>query len=238
MEYSKKRYKRRSTSLSDLPSPLPLYTCGVDEAGRGPLAGPVVASCVIFPGKEVICNIDENYKKERIQISYNHDENLSFETHVLPFLKDSKKTTVSQREKLFPMILQLCQVGIGYVDADAIDRLGIKHATHKAMLEALSKLPKEPSILLVDGNDGFDFDMENHPVIKGDEYIPQISAASIVAKVVRDTLLKEYAMDYPQYGFEQHKGYGTKLHRMRIVQHGLSPIHRASYCRSIHVSAS
>jgi len=174
---------------------------GVDEAGRGPLAGPVVASAVIFEEGVLIEGVN-----------------------------DSKKLTEKKREELFHIIHEKAiAVGIGIVSHEVIDRINILQASFLAMNKALEQLNVKPQQLLVDGNF---FRHEIYPVeniIKGDSLSHSIAAASIIAKVTRDSLMKELHEQYPQYGFAKHKGYGTKAHIEAIRHHGYSPIHRRSF---------
>lgn len=181
------------------------FVAGVDEAGRGPLAGPVVASAVIFEQGVAIDGVN-----------------------------DSKKLTEKKREELFRTIhKKALAIGIGVVSHDVIDRINILQASFLAMNKALDQLKLLPEQLLVDGNF---FRHEKFPVeniVKGDSLSHSIAAASIVAKVTRDALMKELHEQYPQYGFAQHKGYGTKAHIEAIRLYGYSPIHR----RSFHVDS-
>ncbi len=178
-----------------------LRIAGVDEAGRGPLAGPVVASAVIFEPGVLIEGVN-----------------------------DSKKLTEKKREALFHLIHEKAiAVGIGIVSHDVIDRINILQASFLAMNKALELLKIKPQQLLVDGNF---FRHEAYPVeniIKGDSLSHSIAAASIIAKVTRDSLMKEMHEQYPEYGFAKHKGYGTASHIEAIRQHGYSPIHRRSF---------
>jgi ribonuclease HII len=177
------------------------YIAGIDEAGRGPLAGPVVASAVIF--------------ERDIQIDG---------------VNDSKKLTGKKREELFHFILEKAiAVGIGIVSHEVIDRINILQASFLAMNKAIDQMSVKPQQLLVDGNF---FRHELYPVeniVKGDSLSHSIAAASIIAKVTRDALMVELHEQYPQYGFDRHKGYGTKAHIEAIKQHGYSPIHRRSF---------
>ncbi len=177
------------------------YIAGVDEAGRGPLAGPVVASAVIFEKNVMIDGVN-----------------------------DSKKLSEKKREELFHLIHEnALAVGIGIVSHAVIDRINILQASFLAMNKALDNLKIKPQRLLVDGNF---FRHEHYPVeniIKGDTLSHSIAAASIIAKVTRDALMKDLDSDFPQYGFAKHKGYGTKQHIEAIRQHGYSPIHRRSF---------
>lgn len=189
----------RKETLHLLPSPLPELVCGVDEAGRGPWAGPVVAAAVVFKGK------------------------------VPKYLRDSKQLSETKRELLFEEIMQCSYVGVGIQEAYIIDTIGIKQATHTAMSLAVDALGITPSLLLVDGKDNFVFSHEIFSIIKGDDLIAHISAASIVAKVTRDRIMKSHHEQYPQYGFDRHKGYGTKSHQSALNEYGVCPIHRTSY---------
>jgi ribonuclease HII len=179
---------------------------GVDEAGRGPLAGPVVASAVI---------IDE-YIEE------------------FDMINDSKKISEKKRELLYDIIMEKCEVGVGIVDHKEIDKYNILNATFMAMKRAIEEIASEYDIVLVDGNHKIrDFDKKQEAVIKGDGKSLSIAAASIVAKVTRDRIMVEYAKDYPEYLFEKHKGYGTKAHREVLVEKGATPIHRKSFLKKI-----
>lgn len=177
--------------------------CGIDEAGRGPLAGPVVAAAVIMdPGHEL-----------RLVV------------------KDSKKLTPLQRERIYERIMSSdgIKVGVAKVDAPSIDDMNILRATLKAMTEAVSRLPEKPLYALVDGNIAPDLSCTCIPIIKGDQSEPSISAASIVAKVVRDRYMIRMDELYPGYGFARHKGYPTKSHYEAIRSLGICPIHRRSF---------
>ena len=178
---------------------------GVDEAGRGPLAGSVVAAAVIVKNHEPLSEIN-----------------------------DSKKLSEKKREKLFDIIKENCIVGVGIVDEKEIDKINILNATFKAMREAISNLKEEFDLILVDGNHKIrGCELENECIIKGDGKSLSIAAASIIAKVTRDRMMKEEAEKYPEYGFERHKGYGTKLHREKIVEFGACEIHRRSFLGKI-----
>ena len=180
--------------------------CGVDEAGRGPLAGPVCAAAVILP------------------------ENLE-----LPGLTDSKKLTDKKRRELFPMIQeQAIAYGIGFATEQEIDEINILQATFLAMQRALDQLTVKPDLALVDGNRQKDFGVPVKTVVKGDSLSANIAAASILAKVTRDDLMVEMAQKYPQYGFEIHKGYGTKAHYAALRENGASPIHRMSFLKKFY----
>lgn len=180
--------------------------CGVDEAGRGPLAGPVCAAAVILP---------------------KHLE--------IPGLTDSKKMTDKKRRELFLLIQeQAVSYGIGLASQEEIDEINILQATFLAMERALSQLNVRPDMVLIDGNRERDFGVPVQTVIKGDSLSANIAAASILAKVTRDNLMMELAQQYPQYGFEIHKGYGTKAHYEALRQYGASPIHRRSFLKKFY----
>lgn len=180
---------------------------GVDEAGRGPLAGPVVAACVV---------IDSNFK---------------IDTDELKLINDSKKLSHTQREKLFKVIKdKVLTVEIGIVDNITIDKINILQASFSAMRKAIKKLKLEPDYILVDGNFKIpNLDKPQTAIIQGDGKVFCIAAASIIAKVSRDYLMTEFAKQYPDYDFAQHKGYGTKLHLAKIKTFGPCPIHRLSF---------
>lgn len=178
------------------------YVCGVDEAGRGPLCGPVVAAAVI---------LDRNAHLEGVN--------------------DSKKLSEKKREKLFDDIMEKAiAVGIGISDVDMIEEINILNATKEAMKEAVSGLSIKPDFVLIDGNQDIQIDIDRTTVVSGDALSESIAAASIIAKVTRDRLLREYDKEYPEYGFAKHKGYGTKMHIEAIKKYGLTPIHRPSFC--------
>lgn len=178
------------------------YVCGVDEAGRGPLCGPVVAAAVILPKDAHIEGVN-----------------------------DSKKLSEKKREKLFDDIMEnALAVGIGMSDVEVIESINILGATKEAMKEAINNLAVKPEYVLIDGNQDISIDIDRQTVISGDALSQSIAAASIIAKVTRDRLLKQYDEVYPQYGFAKHKGYGTKQHIEAIKEHGLTPIHRPSFC--------
>lgn len=180
--------------------------CGVDEAGRGPLAGPVCAAAVILP------------------------------PHVeIDGLNDSKKLTDKRRRELFPIIKeQAVAYGIGLANHEEIDEINILQATYLAMERALAALSVKPELALIDGNRAKDFGLPVETVVKGDSRSASIAAASILAKVTRDDLMLEAAGIYPQYQFEVHKGYGTKAHYAALTEHGASPIHRRSFLRKFY----
>ena len=180
--------------------------CGVDEAGRGPLAGPVCAAAVVLPnGLEI------------------------------PGLTDSKKLTDKKRRELFPIIQeQAIAYGIGLASHEEIDEINILQATYLAMERALAQLHTKPDIALVDGNRAKDFGLPVRTVVKGDSLSANIAAASVLAKVTRDNLMLELAQQYPEYGFEVHKGYGTKAHYEALRQYGASPIHRVTFLKKFY----
>jgi ribonuclease HII len=174
---------------------------GLDEAGRGPLAGPVVAAAVVLAPTKKMAGID-----------------------------DSKKLSPEQREKIFSLILQqAAAVGIGVVDAREIDRLNILRASLKAMEQAVQNLPLSPDFLLIDGIHSLTLPLAQRAIPKGDQRCQSIAAASIVAKVTRDRLMLAYHDEYPQYNFARHKGYGTREHLQAIRQYGCCPLHRQSF---------
>ena len=177
--------------------------CGVDEAGRGPLAGPVCAAAVILPPHADI-----------------------------PGLNDSKKLSDKRRRELFPVIKETAVAyGIGIATHEEIDEINILQATYLAMERAIRALSVKPELALIDGNRARDFGIPVETVVKGDSRSASIAAASILAKVTRDDMMLELADTYPQYGFEIHKGYGTKAHYAALDEHGISPIHRMSFLK-------
>ena len=177
------------------------YVCGIDEVGRGPLAGPVVAGAVILP--------------KDCQILY---------------LNDSKKLTAKKREELYDVIMkEAVAVGIGYASPARIDEINILQATYEAMREAISKLPIQPDVLLNDAVKIPGVNIYQVPIIKGDAKSVSIAAASIVAKVTRDRLMEEYDAHIPEYGFASNKGYGSAQHIEALKKYGPSPIHRRSF---------
>ena len=180
--------------------------CGVDEAGRGPLAGPVCAAAVILPK-----HLD------------------------IPGLTDSKKLTDKKRRELFPLIQERAVAyGIGLASQEEIDEINILQATFLAMERALAQLQVRPDLALIDGNREREFGVPVQTVVKGDSLSANIAAASVLAKVTRDDLMMELAQQYPQYGFEIHKGYGTKAHYEALRQYGASPIHRKSFLKKFY----
>lgn len=180
--------------------------CGVDEAGRGPLAGPVCAAAVILP--------------PHLQI---------------PGLNDSKKLTDKRRRELMPVIKeQALAYGIAFATHEEIDQINILQATYLAMERALAQLNIKPDIALIDGNRAKDFGLPVKTVVHGDSLSASIAAASVLAKVTRDDLMLTMAEEYPQYGFEIHKGYGTKAHYAALTAHGPSPIHRMTFLKKFY----
>lgn len=175
--------------------------CGVDEAGRGPLAGPVYAAAVILP---LDCEIEG--------------------------LNDSKKLTAKKRDRLFD---EICETAISYCIASAsveeIDSINILHAAMLAMTRAIEGLSVQPDLALIDGNRSPNSEIETLPIVKGDARSASIAAASILAKVARDRVMDEMAKEYPEYAFEKHKGYPTKLHYEMIEKYGILPVHRKSF---------
>ena len=175
--------------------------CGVDEAGRGPLAGPVCAAAVILP------------RDLRIE-----------------GLNDSKKLTDKKRRALYDIITaNAAAYGIAFADEKEIDEINILQATFRAMARAMEQLTIRPQLALIDGNRAADFGLPVQTIVGGDGLSASIAAASILAKVTRDRLMEQYAEAYPQYGFEVHKGYGTKRHYAALTEYGPCPIHRMSF---------
>lgn len=180
--------------------------CGVDEAGRGPLAGPVCAAAVILPdGLEI------------------------------PGLNDSKKLTDKKRRELFPVIQeQAIAYGIAFASEAEIDELNILQATFLAMKRAIAQLEGKADFALIDGNRETDFGVPCMTVVKGDSRSANIAAASVLAKVTRDEYMEKLALEYPQYGFEIHKGYGTKAHYAALTEHGMCPSHRRTFLKKFY----
>tara|TARA_B100001971_G_C18229260_1_gene562802 strand:- start:807 stop:1484 length:678 start_codon:yes stop_codon:yes gene_type:complete len=197
-QFEREHYKRGLSRLA-----------GVDEAGRGPLAGPVVAAAAILPEEWLEAGLPES----------------------LLALNDSKKLTEKVREELFGAIVVHPQIefGVSIVDAGVIDEINILQATHRAMNDALSQLDPKPGHVLVDGNPVQTLALPQTAIVKGDSKSFSIAAASIIAKVTRDRLMCEYHERWPDYGFAGHKGYGTAAHLAAIEAHGPSPIHRLSF---------
>ena len=180
--------------------------CGVDEAGRGPLAGPVCAAAVILPQETVIEG-----------------------------LNDSKKLSEKRRELLFDEICEKALTfGIAFATVEEIERLNILEATLLAMNRAIAELEPQPALALIDGNRSKEITVPALAVVKGDAKCGSIAAASILAKVTRDRYMREMAETYPQYGFEKHKGYGTKAHYAALREFGPCEIHRPSFLKKMH----
>ena len=180
--------------------------CGVDEAGRGPLAGPVCAAAVILPEGEII-----------------------------PGLNDSKKLTDKKRRELFPIIKEKAVAyGIAFASEAEIDEINILQATFLAMKRAIAQLGGKADFALIDGNRETDFGIPCLTVVKGDSRSANIAAASVLAKVTRDLYMEELAETYPQYGFEIHKGYGTKAHYAALRSHGMCDAHRRSFLKKFY----
>lgn len=177
------------------------YIAGIDEAGRGPLAGPVVAASVI----------------------------LDFNQRIVG-LNDSKKLTPAKRDALYELIKkQAISIGIGSASPELIDEINILQATRRAMLDAVRNLQIKPDILLIDGITPIESSLQQRTIKQGDARSASIAAASIVAKVTRDRLMMEYDKQYPHYGFARHKGYGSALHLAALSEHGPCPIHRKTF---------
>ena len=182
-----------------------VHICGIDEVGRGPLAGPVVAGAVILPKD---CS--------------------------LLYLNDSKKLSEKRREELYEKIMETAvAVGIGYNTPARIDEINILQATYEAMRKAVADLSVKPDLLLNDAVTIPEIEIKQVPIIKGDAKSISIAAASIVAKVTRDRLMVKYGEVYPEYGFASHKGYGTAMHMDAIRKYGPTPIHRKSFIKNI-----
>ncbi len=180
--------------------------CGVDEAGRGPLAGPVCAAAVILPP-----NVD------------------------IPGLNDSKKLSDKRRRELFPLIKEKAiAYAIAFADHKEIDEINILQATYLAMERAIGQLAVKPEAAIIDGNRAKDFGIPVETVVQGDSRSASIAAASILAKVTRDDYMLQMAQEYPAYGFEIHKGYGTKAHYAALTQFGASPIHRMTFLKKFY----
>ncbi len=181
------------------------HISGVDEAGRGPLAGPVVAAAVIF---------DKNF--------------------FIDGVNDSKKLSKKMREELFIKITSSAlSYGIGIIDNEEIDKINILQASLKAMKIAVEKLTTKPDLILIDGNKSFHSSIKTKTVVKGDSKSFAIAAASIIAKVTRDAMMVQASKKYPQYSWHQNKGYPTKLHRDAVKKHGPTPLHRKTFLKNI-----
>ena len=182
------------------------YICGIDEAGRGPLAGPVVVAAVILPKDSIIEGVN-----------------------------DSKKVSEKMREKLYELIIEeAISYSVGIVDQNEIDRINILNATKAGLTEAVRTLKVKPELILDDALTNIDTcGVPYQSIIKGDAKSYSIAAASIIAKVTRDRIMREWDKVYPQYGFEKHKGYGTAAHISAIKENGLCPLHRLSFVKNI-----
>ncbi len=179
--------------------------CGVDEAGRGPLAGPVCAAAVIMPSGLMIEGVN-----------------------------DSKKLTPKKREALYQIIIEKCiDYSVSLVCSEKIDEINILNATHLAMKNAVDSLKQKPDIVLVDGNSLPKWDVDSVSIVKGDALSHSIACASILAKVSRDKFMIEQAEKYPSYNFEKHKGYGTKAHIEALKKYGPCEIHRKTFLKNI-----
>ena len=190
MEYETKARDRKFCNIA-----------GVDEAGRGPLAGPAVAAAVIFSSSIDIAGLD-----------------------------DSKKLSAKKRDELFPKIQEnAVAYGVAIVDPEVIDEINILQAALLAMKQAVDQLQPLPDLLLIDGNQKIESTLDQWTIIKGDSKSLSIAAASVLAKVTRDRIMDDYHKLYPKYKFNRHKGYGTKLHRNLIQEHGPCPIHRSTF---------
>ena len=178
------------------------YIAGIDEAGRGPLAGPVVVACVVLPENSMIEGVN-----------------------------DSKKVSEAKREKLYDIIIQeAISYGVGIIYQDEIDEINILQATKKGVTEAIKQMEVKPNIIMVDALNGIDtMGIPYKSIIKGDAKCYSIAAASIIAKVTRDRIMREWDKVYPEYGFASHKGYGTAKHIAAIKEFGPCPIHRKSF---------
>lgn len=180
--------------------------CGVDEAGRGPLAGPVCAAAVMLP-----------------------------QNCVIEGLNDSKKLSEKKREALYDEILERAvSYGIAFATVEEIEEHNILGATFLAMNRAIARLDPKPELALIDGNRCTGIEIPSRCIVGGDGKCADIAAASVLAKVTRDRYMLQMAEQYPEYGFEKHKGYGTKAHYAAIREHGPSPIHRPSFLRKMH----
>ena len=181
------------------------YICGIDEAGRGPLAGPVVVASVIMPENSMIEGIN-----------------------------DSKKVSEKKREKLYDLILEeAISYGVGIIGQDEIDDINILNATKKGLTVSLKELTQKPDLIIVDALTNIDtLGTPYESIIKGDAKCYSISAASIIAKVTRDRIMREWDTIYPQYGFAQHTGYGTSAHISSIKEYGPCPLHRKTFIKN------
>lgn len=183
-----------------------VHICGVDEAGRGPLAGPVCAAAVILPRGCVLEGLD-----------------------------DSKKLTEKRREALYDRILeQAVSYGIAFAEVEEIEAYNILQATFLAMRRAAARLEPQPELALIDGNRDPGLPVPSRCIVGGDRRCGDIAAASVLAKVTRDRYMRQLAVQYPEYGFDRHKGYGTRAHYDALRQFGPCPAHRLSFLRTMH----
>lgn len=180
------------------------YICGIDEAGRGPLAGPVVVASVIMPENSMIEGVN-----------------------------DSKKVSEKKREKLYDLILsEAISYGVGIIGQDEIDEINILNATKKGLTISLQELTQKPDLIIVDALNNIDtLGTKYESIIKGDDKCYSIAAASIIAKVTRDRIMREWDKVYPQYGFVAHKGYGTVAHIKALKEYGACPLHRKTFIK-------
>lgn len=193
----------KTAELFQFDKDIGLLVGGMDEAGRGPLAGPVVCACCVMGD------------------------------HYIEGINDSKKVSEAKREKLFDLIVEnAVSYGVGIVENDIIDEINILNATMRGMEAAFADMPFKPELLLVDAVAGLKLGCETRAIIKGDAVSYNIAAASIIAKVTRDRILRSYAEKYPDYGFEKHKGYGTAAHIAAIVRFGPLPVHRKTFIKN------
>ena len=201
----KEKYDRMSYFDNQYRNDQILLIAGIDEAGRGPLAGPVVAAaCILNPEKPILG------------------------------LDDSKKLSEKKREELYVEIIEKAiSYKVSMIENDVIDDINILNATKIAMVECVDNMSKEPDLLLIDAVNLEGTGIEVVPVIKGDSLSLSIAAASILAKVTRDRIMKAYSQEFPGYGFENNKGYGTREHYEGISKHGITPIHRKSFLKGI-----
>lgn len=205
----KERELERLTKLKEIENDLYSkgmnYICGIDEAGRGPLAGPVVVASVIMPKDSMIEGVN-----------------------------DSKKISESKREQIYEKIIEeAISYGVGIIDQKEIDEINILNATKKGLNTSLKELKVRPDIILVDALTGIDtLQIPYQSIIKGDAKAYSISAASIIAKVTRDRIMRQWDEIYPQYGFAKHKGYGTAAHIAAIKEYGICPLHRLSFVKN------
>lgn len=210
--------QKASTASNHFDQQFNAPVCGIDEVGRGPLAGPVVSACVLIP-----------------------EDNLS--NPIWQEITDSKKISQVKREKLFEPIKKLCFFGLAEASHQEIDQLNIHHATLLAMSRAYTAMVKagaKPQTALIDGKFAPDIDCATQTVIKGDSLSLSIGAASIIAKVTRDRLMAKLHAEHPHYGWDRNAGYGTKAHMEGLQSHGLTPFHRLSFapCAKINKKIS